>query len=182
MELYTVEALDACEFCHSGEELQGINGTWKIMTRFWPISQRLVAAGTFHSPCFDKWRRRHRELTETSEHKSVDGYPVVVGAKFWNNDLRVCQVTEVASHSNAYASTGATQTWHKTDCGSFDTLTDDMAEYGRLTRYFQGLDAEKYESGTKYSEVSGGVSLVARSEEGTWYTLVYLQAQGWLRL
>lgn len=85
--------------------------------------------------------------------------PVVVGAHFWSNDLRVVQVTGVATHANAYADTGCTQTWHRTtevpgdDRGSdFDTLDGDMQPYGRLARYFEGLDAEDYPPGTRFAD------------------------------
>lgn len=84
------------------------------------------------------------------EHKSSDGYPVTVGAKFWNNDLRVCVIERVADHSNAYSDTGETQTWHRTDKGSFDTLTGSMQRYGRLVRWFQGKNAEDFAPGTTY--------------------------------
>jgi hypothetical protein len=85
-----------------------------------------------------------------SEYMSADNQPVTVGAKFWDNDLRVVQVTEVARHSNTYADTGETQTWHRTTSGSSDTLTGTMRPYGRLARFFEGLDAEQYPLGTRY--------------------------------
>jgi hypothetical protein len=87
-------------------------------------------------------------------HYSVDQYPVTVGAKFWNNDLRVCQITEVAAHSNEYPG-GFTQTWHRTTHGSFDTVSPHHDNLGRLVRYYGGIDAEKHEAGTNYSEVKG---------------------------
>jgi hypothetical protein len=87
------------------------------------------------------------------EHISCDGQPVEVGKKFWNNDLRVCEVISIGDWSNDYADTGCKQTWHKTSHGSFDTLDGSMQPYGRLTRRFQGKDAEDYEPGTNYSDI-----------------------------
>ncbi|MGA2412770.1 MAG: hypothetical protein ABSG46_20600 [Candidatus Binataceae bacterium] len=89
------------------------------------------------------------------EHKSSDGHAIEVGKKFWNNDLRVCEITEVASWSNEYADTGCTQTWHDTNKGHFDTLDGSMKPYGRLARYYGGKDAERYEAGTYYGDISG---------------------------
>lgn len=91
-----------------------------------------------------------------SEYRSVDGQPVTVGAKFWDNNLRVEQVTEVATSSNAYADTGEVQTWHRTTGGSSDTLTGRLQPYGRLVRVFEGLDAERFPPGTEYRSVRGG--------------------------
>lgn len=88
-----------------------------------------------------------------SEHFSVDSQPVTAGAKFWDNNLRVVQVTGVAEHSNPYADTGETQTWHDTTGGSSDTLTGTMRPYGRLVRRYEGKDAEDYAPGTNYSDV-----------------------------
>jgi hypothetical protein len=87
------------------------------------------------------------------QHVASDGHPVEVGRKFWNNDLRVCEVTEVAKYDNKYADTGCTQTWHETTHGSFDTLNGTMAKWGRLVRYFEGRDAEQYEPGTNYADI-----------------------------
>jgi hypothetical protein len=91
--------------------------------------------------------------TQQQEHRSVDGYPVEVDKQFWNNDLRVVKVTEVAVHANAYSDTGETHTWHRTNQGSFDTLSGTMRPYGRLVRYFEGKDAEQYAPGASYSEI-----------------------------
>jgi len=88
------------------------------------------------------------------EYYSADGYPIWPGKKFWNNDLRVCQVTKLASiPARPYADSGETSTWHDTTHGSFDTLTGYMQQYGRLARMFQGKDAEDYELGTNYKDV-----------------------------
>jgi hypothetical protein len=92
-----------------------------------------------------QWEREH--------HFSTDGQPVTVGAKFWDNNLRVVQMTEIACHSNAYADTGETQTWHQTGDGQFDTLSGTMQPYGRLARRFEGKDAENYAPGTNYRDV-----------------------------
>ncbi len=97
-------------------------------------------------------------------HRSCDGFPVTAGARFWSNDLRVVQVTVVATHANAYSDTGCTQTWHRTTqspgsgMGSdFDTLDGALEPYGRLVRYYGGLDAmDYYEPGTSYASVKGG--------------------------
>lgn len=88
------------------------------------------------------------------EYLSADGYPVTVGAKFWDNNLRVVEVTKVAAiPARPYADTGETATWHSTTGGSSDTLTGSMRPYGRLARYFEGRDAEQYENGTTYASV-----------------------------
>ena len=86
-------------------------------------------------------------------HFSADRQPIEVGKKFWNNDLRVCQVTEVASHSNGYPG-GHTQTWHQTTHGSFDTVTPHHPNLGRLVRYYEGKDAEEYEAGTNFADAA----------------------------
>jgi hypothetical protein len=88
-----------------------------------------------------------------SIHLSCDSQPVEAGRKFWNNDLRVVAVTEVAAWDNPYADTGCTQTWHNTTDGSFDTLNGSMQPYGRLVRRFEGKDAEDYEPGTSYADI-----------------------------
>lgn len=90
-----------------------------------------------------------------SEYRSADNYPVEAGRRFWNNDLRICQVTKLAEYGNPYADTGCTQTWHKTTHGNFDTLDGSMRPYGRLARYFEGRDAEDYEPGTDYASIKG---------------------------
>lgn len=92
-------------------------------------------------------------MSETAEHYSGDGYPVKVGAHFWNNDMRVAEITEVAAHSNAYADTGEIQTWHQTQAGQFDTLSGTMRKWGRLYRYVEGKNAENYPAGTNYRDV-----------------------------
>lgn len=89
-----------------------------------------------------------------SEFRSADNYPVEVGRKFWDNDLKVVEITELGTRSQDYADTGEKQTWHKTTGGSSDTLTGFMRQYGRLARYFEGRDAEKLQPGTRYSEVA----------------------------
>ncbi|HEX4715492.1 MAG TPA: hypothetical protein VH164_11245 [Ktedonobacteraceae bacterium] len=85
-------------------------------------------------------------------HYSVDQYPVTVGAKFWNNDLRVCEITEVAAHSNDYPG-GYVQTWHRTTNGSFDTVAPHHPNLGRLVRFYEGKDAERFEAGTNFNEL-----------------------------
>jgi hypothetical protein len=69
MEIYYIKPEDrrkACEGCSSEEPLQiktkggGIVGTWNIVTRFWPVSQTAVMAGTFHSPCADDYIAKNR--------------------------------------------------------------------------------------------------------------------------
>lgn len=87
-----------------------------------------------------------------NEHESTDGYPVTAGARFWDNNLRVVQVTEVAQHSNKYADTGEVQTWHGTTGGASDTLTGTMQPFGRLARYFEGRDAEQFAPGTSFKD------------------------------
>ena len=85
-----------------------------------------------------------------ADYRSVDNYPVTVGAKFWDNNLRVVQVTEVAKYSNNYQD--AIQTWHSTTDGESDTLSGNQREWGRLVRYFEKKDAEGYPVGTNWSD------------------------------
>ena len=84
-------------------------------------------------------------------HLSADGFPVTTGAKFWDNNLTVVQVTRVAAWSSGYADSGETQTWHDTTRGSSDTMSGTLRRYGRLARYFEGRDAELHEPGTTYA-------------------------------
>ena len=87
-------------------------------------------------------------------HFSCDNFPVTIGARFWNNDMRVVMVTTVARSSNDYQRGRATQTWHDTqDGGMFDTLDGSMRPYGRLVRYLDGKDAEDYPAGTEYRDI-----------------------------
>jgi len=86
-------------------------------------------------------------------HKSADGYPVEVGRKFWDNDLRVVQITELGTRSQAYADTGEFATWHKHTRGISDTLTGSMQRIGRLVRRYEGYDAENYEPGKSFLDV-----------------------------
>jgi hypothetical protein len=96
------------------------------------------------------------------EHYSCDYQPIKVGAKFWNNDLRVVEVTEVAVNNNKYADSGCIQTWHRTTEGNgkgggdFDTLNGSMQPYGRLVRYYEQRDAEKYAPGTNFADIKNG--------------------------
>jgi|HubBroStandDraft_3_1064219.scaffolds.fasta_scaffold643533_1 hypothetical protein len=79
--------------------------------------------------------------------------PVEVGRRFWNNDLRVVEVTELACAANPWPDTDATQTWHKTSAGRFDTMSGKMREYGRLARYCDGYDAELYQPGVRFADI-----------------------------
>lgn len=87
------------------------------------------------------------------EHRSCDGYPVEIGSKFWDNDLKVVEVTAVAAWDNPYADTGETQTWHETTDGHSDTLSGRMQPYGRLVRFLEGKDAENFAPGTRFADV-----------------------------
>ncbi len=82
------------------------------------------------------------------EYLSVDGYPVTVGGKFWDNNLRVVEITKVADWSDPYQ--GETQTWHDTTGGHADTISGSLREYGRLVRFdpFEHKDARAYPAGT----------------------------------
>jgi spore coat protein U-like protein len=88
-----------------------------------------------------------------TEHYSADNHPVTAGARFWDNNLRVVEITAVGDYSNAYADSGETQTWHDTTGGSADTLSGSLRRIGRLARYYGGKDAEDYPAGTNYAEV-----------------------------
>jgi hypothetical protein len=90
-----------------------------------------------------------------AEHFSADGYPVTEGRHFWTNDLRVAEITEVGKDRRLYADTGEYSTWHKHTDGSSDTLTGRMRQFGRLARFFGGLDAEEFPAGTDYKDVKG---------------------------
>jgi hypothetical protein len=93
-----------------------------------------------------------------AEHLSADGQPVVVDAQFWDNNLRVVRITQVAVRSNPYADTGSIQTWHAAEPGGdTDTMSGGLAFCGRIARYFKGLDAESYPPGTDYADVKGKV-------------------------
>lgn len=99
-------------------------------------------------------------VPEFPEHYSSDGYPIKVGAKFWDNNLRVVQITKVADWDERYSDTGEKQTWHDTTGGHADTLSGALREYGRLTRWFpmnrpyrERKDAEAYAAGTDYNSV-----------------------------
>jgi hypothetical protein len=87
------------------------------------------------------------------QYFSVDNVLIEVGAKFWDNNLQVVQITEVATHSNAYADTGEIQTWHNHTRGSSDTLTGRLRQIGRLVRYFEGKNATDYPNGTSYNDI-----------------------------
>ena len=87
------------------------------------------------------------------KYLSCDGYPVQVGAKFWNNDLKVVQIMEVGVSSNKYADTGETQTWHQTTHGQFDTLSGNLQQFGRLVRHYRLKDAEDVPYGTSFREI-----------------------------
>jgi len=87
----------------------------------------------------------------TSSHYSADSQPVTVGARFWDSNLRVVQITKVTSYANPYGSTGETQTWHATTGGDCDTLSGSLRQYGRLARYFEGEDAGLFEPGTAFA-------------------------------
>lgn len=92
-------------------------------------------------------------MPDTQQHFSVDGFPIEVDAQYWNNDLRVVKITDVATHSNPYADTGETQTWHQTGAGQFDTLSGGLRRIGRLVRWFEGKDAATFAPGTYYGDV-----------------------------
>lgn len=87
------------------------------------------------------------------QHLSADGYPITLGARFWDNDLKVLAITGVADHSNDYADTGCVQTWHRTTRGISDTMSGHMQKYGRMARFFRGKDAEDYDPGTNYADI-----------------------------
>jgi hypothetical protein len=87
-----------------------------------------------------------------SAYLSADGYPVTAGARFWDNSLRVVGVTRVFTSSNAYPE-DTVQTWHGTTGGQADTLSGGMRKWGRLARFFEGLDAEEYPPGTRFADV-----------------------------
>ena len=93
-----------------------------------------------------------KEWEAAHVHRTHEGAPVTVGAKFWDNNLRVVEVTRVGDgYSRVYGFCPEIQTWHATTGGSADTMTGGMA--GRLARRFEGKDAEDYAPGTNYSDV-----------------------------
>ena len=107
---------------------------------------------------YDEYTAKVAEWLTTHTHRCAAGFPVKVGAKFWNNDLRVCVVTEEPRpHNSRRYPGGEISTWHQTDAGSFDTMTGGLE--GRLTRYYPSYqrgskhDAENYAPGTYYGDV-----------------------------
>lgn len=92
-----------------------------------------------------------------TEHFSADGYLVVKGGRFWDNNLRVVEVTEVAADSNPYGKTGVVQTWHGTTGGLTDTLDGAMRAYGRLARRYLGKDAAGYPAGTSHADAGAAI-------------------------
>lgn len=84
---------------------------------------------------------------------SSDNCPVEVGKRFWTNDLRVVTVTALGTRDQDYSDTGERQAWHRTTDGISDTLTGHMRQYGRLVRFYGGLDAERHPDGTNYGDV-----------------------------
>lgn len=97
-------------------------------------------------------RERGTMNAKPETYLSADGYPVTVGARFWDDNLRVVKITKVAAHSNSYAGTGETQTWHDTTDGMRDTLSGKMQRWGRLARFFEGKDAQSWPPGTSYPD------------------------------
>jgi hypothetical protein len=98
-----------------------------------------------YTEAIDRWERTH-------VHRTHEGAPVTVGAKFWDNNLRVVEITHVGDgYSRVYGDCPEIQTWHATTGGSSDTMTGGLA--GRLARRFEGKDAESYPPGTNYSDV-----------------------------
>jgi hypothetical protein len=89
-------------------------------------------------------------------HYSADAHPITIGAKFWDNNMRVVQITGVAVDSNPYTDDGTVQTWHQTGAGMYDTLSGDSHPWGRLARFdpfTHRRDAEDYPAGTQYADV-----------------------------
>lgn len=100
------------------------------------------------------------EIEPAPEHFSADSIPapITVGAKFWNNDLRVVVITEVAKQSNPWPDSDSIQTWHQTNAGRFDTMSGSLRRIGRLARYApvgysSGYDAEDHPVGTSYGDI-----------------------------
>jgi hypothetical protein len=89
------------------------------------------------------------------EYLSADGYAVTIGARFWDNNLRVVEVTQTDVARNAYSDTGETQTWHDTTSGWVDTLSGRLYQFGRMARHFEGRDASDYPVGTSYAAIKG---------------------------
>jgi hypothetical protein len=84
---------------------------------------------------------RLAELKEMT-HKTADGYPIVLGEWYWDNDLQPVQITEVASYFNSYEPLGPSecQVWHMHTRGSSDSLTG-RHDIGRLAKYWEGKPA-----------------------------------------
>lgn len=105
-------------------------------------------------PDYEAYADAVKTWETTHEHRATDGTPIKLGARFWDNNLRVVEITRVGNGmSRTYSDTGEISTWHETTGGSSDTLTGYMAKYGRLTGTFEGKKASDYPAGTNYSEV-----------------------------
>ena len=97
-------------------------------------------------------------------HLSCDRQPVTAGARFWDNNLRVVEITGVATSVNKHEPSGCTQTWHETTDGISDTMDGHMLPYGRLARYYEDADAEKYPPGTNHSELPSARTVLVELE------------------
>lgn len=132
-----------------------------------------ATASTFpdrdHYDDYDAYTEEVKHWQQTHTHRSVDGHAIVVGDRFWDNNLQVVEITRVATRSDKYSDTGEISTWHDTTRGMSDTLTGRMRQYGRLVKYYNGIDAARYEPGTSYNDVKRGntvVSIEPRSSSG----------------
>lgn len=149
------EQVSQCPYCGGTDPHQGPTGCPPIK---WPPPNPLDPRQCSFYKEYVKHSWREDGVCRICGHtrpefRSADGYPVEVGKKFWDNDLQVVQITELAERGQMYSDTGESAWWHHHTRGISDTLTGTMQKFGRLGRYFEGLDAEKYEPGTKYADV-----------------------------
>jgi hypothetical protein len=76
-------------------------------------------------------------------HLTADGYPIVVGEWYWDNDLKPVQIIEVAHNFYAEYPLGdhtTTQVWHSHTRGQSDSLLE-RHDIGRLAKYYNGRPA-----------------------------------------
>jgi hypothetical protein len=86
-------------------------------------------------------RRARLDELKSQTHMTADGYPITVGEWYWDNDLKVVQITAVAVDFTPYPECG-TQVWHKHTRGMSDSLTD-RPDIGRLAKYWRGKPASE---------------------------------------
>jgi hypothetical protein len=86
------------------------------------------------------WRDARLAKLKTMTHLTADGYPIVEGGWYWDNNLEPVQITEVAQSFYAEYPLGGhstTQVWHSHTRGQSDSLLE-RHDIGRLVKYWNG--------------------------------------------